>query len=98
MVAENLIPAGSAVAVGAGQTVGKLEFQIRSLKQVETPAGKPVLLIVDDNAELLKYLKIILQNEHWEVKTAASAEAAIGFCDQQAITLALVDYMLPDMD
>jgi DNA-binding response OmpR family regulator len=46
----------------------------------------------------LKYFKTVLSNERWELRTAASAEAALSCCDEQAVTLALVDYMLPDMD
>lgn len=98
MVAENLIPPGSEVAVDADATGAKLELNVHSSQRVQPLPGKPVLLIVDDNAELLKYFKTVLSNERWDVRTAASAEAALACCDEQPVTLALVDYMLPDMD
>ena len=98
MVAESLIPPGSSVIIGADQTGGKLDLQVRTAKSTRAPEGKPVLLIVDDNAELLKYFRTVLKSERWELRTAASAEAALGCCDEREVTLALVDYMLPDMD
>ncbi len=99
MVAESLIPPGSSVVVGVDQTSNKLDLRIRTVEQQpNTQSEKPVLLIVDDNAELLKYFKTVLHSERWDLRTAASAESALKCCDEQPITLALVDYMLPDMD
>jgi CheY-like chemotaxis protein/MoxR-like ATPase len=98
MVAENLIPPGSVVRVEADPAGSKLDLLVRSSDKVQPPPGKPVLLIVDDNAELLKYFRTILSNERWDLKTAASAESALTCCEENAVTLALVDYMLPDMD
>lgn len=98
MVAENLIPPGSVVALDADPAETKLDLTVHRVQQDHAPHGKPSILIVDDNAELLKYFKTVLANERWELKTAASAEAALDCCDQEPVALALVDYMLPDMD
>jgi DNA-binding response OmpR family regulator len=98
MVAEDLIPPGSSVEVGVDQTSSKLDLRVRTARQPVPSPEQPVLLIVDDNAELLKYFKTVLSSERWDLKTAASAEAALNCCDEHPVTLALVDYMLPDMD
>ncbi|MCU1292252.1 MAG: ATPase domain protein [Bryobacterales bacterium] len=98
MVAENLVPPGSTVIAGVDAGNEKIDLQVRLAEHAVSPAEKPALLIVDDNAELLKYLKNVLKSERWEVRTAASAEAAVRCCEEQPIALALVDYMLPGMD
>jgi len=56
----------------------------------------PVVLLVDDNRDLLRYLERLMSQAGWRVVVAESAREA-----QQAITCqipdaALLDYMLPD--
>jgi CheY-like chemotaxis protein/MoxR-like ATPase len=100
MVAENLIPPGSTVTVDADHSGAKLDLRARVLEPepAAQQSTRPVILIVDDNAELLKYLKTVLSSERWELRTAGSAALALECCEEQVITLALVDYMLPEMD
>src|SRR5581483_7998593 len=75
-----------------------LKFQVREGDSTISGKTKPVLLIVDDNETLLKYLRAVTSNEGWELMTATSAVAAIQEAEKRSFDVALIDYMLPDLD
>lgn len=98
MVAENLIPPGRTVAVRAAETGESLDLFVRAPESAGNHGSRPSVLIVDDNEELLKYLKTVMRHEHWNLRTASSAQQALQAAGEQKIDVALVDYMLPDLD
>jgi CheY-like chemotaxis protein len=60
-------------------------------------AGEPVL-IVDDNAQNLKLVRLILSAEGFEVRTANDAEEAFAMLATFTPKLILMDVQLPGMD
>ncbi len=61
-------------------------------------SGGTRLLIVDDDADLLKLLSMRLEAAGYEVTAVASAEAALAQLDVQRPALVLSDVQLPGMD
>ena len=59
-------------------------------------AGKPVMLVVDDEAEILKLFKEIFELRGWQVLAVPTGEAALAIIKKQKITIVLLDICLPD--
>ncbi len=98
LVAENLVAAGSSVLVTAAEDGETLEFDTQDSASRSQTRTRPALLIVDDNPSLLKFLKAALTHEGWDLSVASSARDALRFAEKGRIDIALIDYMLPDMD
>jgi CheY-like chemotaxis protein len=60
-------------------------------------ANEPIL-IVDDNVQNLKLARVILENEGYDVWTAADAEAALALLRTSRPRVILMDLQLPGMD
>jgi CheY-like chemotaxis protein len=60
-------------------------------------AGEPIL-IVDDNAQNLKLVRVILSVEGYEIRTAVDAEDALRVLASFTPRLILMDLQLPGMD
>jgi two-component system, cell cycle response regulator DivK len=60
-------------------------------------AGEPVL-VVDDNSQNLKLVRVLLRTEGYEVRTAVDAEEALGELEVFRPRLILMDLQLPGMD
>lgn len=56
------------------------------------------ILIVDDNPQNLKLVRLLLCDEGYDVKTAVDAETALKVLDGFAPRLILMDIQLPGMD
>jgi CheY-like chemotaxis protein len=56
------------------------------------------ILIVDDNATNLKLLRVLLQGEGFQVRTASDAGQALSQLASERPDLVLTDIQLPDMD
>ncbi len=56
------------------------------------------IIIVDDEEEILRLLKIYLENENFQVITCTTAEEAFRYLAFSTVDLAILDVMLPDMD
>jgi DNA-binding NarL/FixJ family response regulator len=56
------------------------------------------ILIVDDEEELLLFLKTILSEEGFKVTSASGGEEAFTVLDSQSFDLALVDMVMPGID
>ncbi len=56
------------------------------------------ILVVDDEPDIRRLLKEILEDEHYTVETAESAEAARQICQHNYPDLALLDIWMPDTD
>jgi two-component system cell cycle response regulator DivK len=60
-------------------------------------AGEPVL-VVDDNSQNLKLVRVLLRTEGYDVRTAVDAEEALGELESFTPRLILMDLQLPGMD
>jgi two-component system cell cycle response regulator DivK len=60
-------------------------------------AGEPVL-VVDDNYQNLKLVRVLLRTEGYEVRTAVDAEEAMRELEWFSPRLILMDLQLPGMD
>jgi len=56
------------------------------------------ILIVDDDKEILRSLKVILQRKGYGVETAETGREAMAKSEARAFDLALLDIRLPDID
>ena len=62
------------------------------------PSKKVSVLVVDDDARLLRMMQRTLELEGYWVVTAISGEAALDVFDNETPQLVLLDIMLPGMD
>jgi len=64
------------------------------------PEGRnPVMLVIDDDATLVKLLHTVFQLEGFELRTAGNrAEIVDAFADEPSPDFILLDVMLPDID
>lgn len=60
-------------------------------------AGRKTVLVVDDNAEILKYLSAAMSKD-FRVLTAANGTKAIEVLGGDTVDLVISDVMMPDMD
>jgi ATP-dependent Clp protease ATP-binding subunit ClpA len=99
LVAERRISAGHGVVVDTSATGEKLALDVAPDKGIpSTTTVKPRVLIVDDNVQLLTFVAEVLQAPGREVLTVETGEQALEVSRHSQIDVALVDYMLPDMD
>ncbi|SDH20503.1 response regulator transcription factor [Microbacterium sp. 77mftsu3.1] len=61
--------------------------------------GSPVrVLVVDDEANLSDLLRMALQNEGWDARTAANGQEALNLVREFAPDLVVLDIMMPGID
>ena len=58
----------------------------------------PVILIVDDEEDILEFLKYNLKKEDFEVHTASSGRKAINIAQKVNPDLIILDVMMPELD
>jgi CheY-like chemotaxis protein len=92
-----LIPPGFCVTVSSAPNGEKLDFDMQGATP-QLANSTTAVLIVDDNEPLMKFMKLVLSHEGWELSSAATAEEALQLAQSSKFDLALIDYMLPDMD
>lgn len=68
----------------------------RSQKGNNTMSGK--ILVVDDEKDIADLVEVYLKNDGYEVCTVYNAKDALKCVEQEDISLAVLDVMLPDMD
>jgi len=56
------------------------------------------VLALDDEAEVLEFLRLLLASLGWEVDTASTPDAAFALLEQQAYFLIITDIAMPRMD
>ena len=56
------------------------------------------ILIVDDEVDVLDFLKIYLESLGWEITSVSSTTEAFGLLEQQTFFLVLTDIAMPEMD
>ncbi len=59
--------------------------------------GRPTLLIVDDDAQILSALKRSLRREGYEIVAVESAAAALRILDERCVDVILSDHKMPGM-
>jgi len=55
-------------------------------------------LVIDDDANFRGMLSAVLQNEHFVVREASSAKAALEILKNDYISFVITDIVMPDMD
>lgn len=59
---------------------------------------KKRILVVDDDPDILKVNRILLEREGYDVLTATGGEEAIDLVRQGEVDLMVLDIMMPDVD
>jgi CheY-like chemotaxis protein len=61
-------------------------------------AGKPSVLVVDDDASLIRLLRVILRTANYHVETAVNGLDALDLTDRQHIDVIVMDLQMPVLD
>lgn len=64
----------------------------------ESPAPKPNALVVDDEIQIRRLLRVCLESNGYRVLEAATGQEAIALAAQHPLEVVLLDLGLPDMD
>jgi CheY-like chemotaxis protein len=59
---------------------------------------KAKVLVVDDEADSLEIMRMILENEGYEVQTASDGQEALSKISQQKLDLIFLDVKMPKLD
>lgn len=62
------------------------------------PPGKPLIYVVDDDHDVLKSLRFLLETEGFEVRTFRSGSALLGSSTRQDADCLVVDYKMAGID
>lgn len=60
--------------------------------------GKPRILVVDDDVDILQSLKDILETKGYNVEVAENAQKGLDMARKKFFNLAILDIKLPDME
>lgn len=73
---------------------------MNSLTSQSSEAARPVLLVVDDQAEVLASLQLMLRMHGYDVHTAASGPEALRLVEENLgkIEVVITDYAMPKMN
>jgi CheY-like chemotaxis protein len=96
-VANGFIKAGASVTVDLADGGEGLVFRVRE-EDVSVPAARRRALVVDDNGDLLHWMKRVLSYHGWEVVLATSAQEAGRELATARPDAAILEYVLPDGD
>ncbi|MEX2262881.1 MAG: AAA family ATPase [Bryobacteraceae bacterium] len=95
LVATGQIEPGARVVVELNEEASGLTMRTAPRQEVQPPAH-PIVLIVDDNVDLLRFLERLMAQAGWKLLTAETASQAREVVSQTKPNAALLDYMLPD--
>lgn len=59
---------------------------------------KQRVLIVEDDPDIIEFLKLYLENSNFEVLSAENGEQALTILERESIDIALIDIMMPGMN
>jgi excisionase family DNA binding protein len=62
------------------------------------PAGQPLVLIVDDDAQLREVIRVNLELDGYAVREAGTAEDGLAALEDEPPDLVLLDVMMPEVD
>jgi len=99
MVAGGKLEAGGRLAVDVGEGGEELSLTATSptaaaKAEAVLPPINPRVLIVDDNHQLLQFLKAAFEPSSWDLTTAETAHEALALFKQTSPDTVLLDYML----
>jgi excisionase family DNA binding protein len=82
---------------------GHRRFRRRDLDDFLARSGRgsrpgPVVLIVDDDPALRRYVRVSLETEGYSVREAGSAEEGLAALEEEPPDLILLDVMMPKVD
>ncbi|MCR5791640.1 MAG: FapA family protein [Lachnospiraceae bacterium] len=81
-----------------GKSLADLEaIRLKNSKNEEEDEGKKMILVVDDDANMLRILRSMLK-DHYKVVCVNSGKDAIGFVDKHQPNVILLDQMMPELD
>lgn len=66
-------------------------------ERVTTPPGRPVVVCVDDELQILAALARLLRKEPYEVRTTSDPEEALEWVRAGDVSLLVADYRMPGM-
>ncbi|WP_394171694.1 sigma 54-interacting transcriptional regulator [Saccharospirillum alexandrii] len=61
-------------------------------------ASKPALLLVDDDASLLRLLSLRLASDGWQVEAVSDGAAALAYLERHTVNLVISDLRMPGLD
>jgi two-component system KDP operon response regulator KdpE len=64
----------------------------------ENPAVKPIALVIDDELQIRRLLRVCLESNHYRVVEAATGEEGVAAAAQHRPDVVVLDLGLPDMD
>ncbi len=67
-------------------------------KRKKTAEEQKTLLLVDDDAEILAIVGMVLERNGYKVVTARDGEECLDKVQQQKFDIILLDYLMPNMD
>jgi CheY-like chemotaxis protein len=99
-VATGQIEPGARVRIEVAPGAERLTFRTIGIEKVEVPppSKTPVVLIVDDNRDLLRFLEHLMAGASWEILIAESGQQALTATEHRVPDAALLDFMLPDIN
>jgi len=82
---------------------GHRRFRRRDLDDFLTRSGRggrpgPLVLIVDDDASLRRYVRASLEADGYTVREASSAESGLAALEEEPPDLILLDVLMPEVD
>jgi len=82
---------------------GHRRFRRRDLDDFLTRSGRagrpgPLVLIVDDDANLRRFVRASLEADGYTVREASSGEAGLAALDEEPPDLILLDVLMPEVD
>ncbi len=95
IVAASQVNPGALVRATVDDGNEKLRLETTKPAEQAKPVH-PVVMLVDDNRDLLRFLERLMADAGWKLVTAESAEEARRLVAERKPDAALLDYMLPD--
>ena len=78
--------------------VAPIEISSRLTRSPQTDVGRPRILVVDDDPQMLRYVRQVLSDAGYTVTVAADPKDVTGLMDKEEYHLVLLDLMLPGAD
>lgn len=95
MVASGKLDPGGRMQVNLGEGGEELSLIASAADTKAVPSQRnPTVMIVDDNHQLLQFLKVAFEPSEWELLTAETAREAMTLFKQARPNTVLLDYML----
>jgi excisionase family DNA binding protein len=77
---------------------GDLDSFLADSRGGSAPAGRPLVLIVDDDAQLREFVRVNLEMDGYAVREAGSAQEGLAALGEEPPDLVLLDVMMPAVD